>query len=205
MFAATFGSQTLPTVDNYGFALVPKNAPTMANVTPRGYVLSISGISGFNVTSFDIGASYTKMAWVNYTNSACGGNIMSTGTANGRAIHYFWLSNGSWVGAGHSANGAVNAYVSDPTSITTNTWYHFAVTYNNSTNTMTLYRNGTQVATTTNAALAWSGGGGALSIGLFQNGNGSIGYIDNARVFSGALTSAQVQSIYNAESAGGNW
>jgi hypothetical protein len=193
IFYLPFGTGALPTTDTYGAAISasPTN-PTMISTNARGSVLNIPGNSFlFTTNNFALTTSYTKMAWIYpLSNHIPTGNIISSYTG---VEHYIWFQNSTNLSAGH---GIVNPYVTDPQPIASNVWTHYAVTYDNTTQTMALYRNGFVVNSTTNAALAWSGSTGQLGIGTYQGGNIFNGYIDDVRVFSRALTAEHINTIF---------
>lgn len=201
IFELMFGTSSLPTSDTYGAALnTSGTAPTMINNAVRGYVINLAG-SRFLYTNaaFSLTASYTKMAWIYslVTPNSAGNIISSHNTGNG--THYWWYNNGTQLSAGHSSTGNVNAYITDPSTTPINTWIHFALTYDNPTTTMKLYRNSSNVATVTDAALSWTGSSLQLSVGSFWGSYVFNGYIDNARVYNSALTQSQIAGVYTAE------
>jgi hypothetical protein len=105
-----------------------------------------------------------------------------------------WFDNSTNLSAGH---GPVTRFVTDPQAITTNTWVHYAVTWDNDTRTMVLYRNGSNVSAC-NLAPSWSGSTGQLGIGKYSGGDIFNGYLDDVRVFNRCLTAEHVQTIFTA-------
>lgn len=85
--------------------------------------------------------SYTKEVWISagFFGSSTSNLISGTQTA-------FWCPNGR-LRAGHSIGNAFSDVIA-PVGFTmsNNTWYHLAVTYNSATNTLTLFQDGVQVA-----------------------------------------------------------
>lgn len=194
-----FGTQNLPTTDTTGKTLtISPTPPTVVNDTTRGYVASFAGSRYITINSFDLPQSYTKSALIYLTGSqSITGNIISS-FGSGTTKHYWWFHNNINLGAGHGTQ--LQAFVSDPNTTPQNVWVHYVLTYDNPSQTMRLYRNGTLVSSNTSASLNWSGGSGAgVQIGAFANNNNLIGYIDNARVWNKALSDAEVLSLYNAD------
>jgi hypothetical protein len=187
-------------VDNVGVALVAStpSAPSIIDVGgTRGVVMNNHGARFYySASSFSLGASYTKMAWLYYISGGSNGNILSSHNTSG-AIHYFWFANNTQLSAGHGTN--INAYVTDPVATPVNAWTHYVLTYDNPTTTMRLYRNGTLVATTVNAAMSWSGSTTQLGVGEFAGANLGNFYFDNMRIYNQVLTANQVQFIYDTE------
>jgi len=89
----------------------------------------------------------------------------------------------------------VNITINGSGTIPTNTWSHFAATFNNGN--ISYYFNGALQGTATfaNTFTVTQIFAGAY----WDAGNGFNGSIDDLRVFKSALTSAQVQSIYKAQ------
>lgn len=193
-------SNVLPTVDNIGNALTPINTPAIYSDATRGNVFDTR--NGHFNTSVALTASYTKTAWAYaLATGGIGYNIISSITSAPQ--HYFFVDTGV-LKNGHFPTNNVNKWVADPLTFPLNTWTHVAVTYDNTANTMVLYRNGIAVANTTNAAMSWSGGG-AMSLGhlhaYYVSGNPSDlrwnGYLDDLRTYAGVLSPTNIQNIYN--------
>lgn len=84
--------------------------------------------------------------------------------------------------------------------ITTNTWYHAAVTYDSATATATLYLNGAQIGTPTTSFSTISSSGyngiiGAEDQALSQILNGNIGQV---LIYSRALSATEITQNFNA-------
>ena len=198
IFELLFGTASLPTSDTYGAAISRSgSAPTIVNDATRGYVMNTVGSRFlFTNASFNLPPSYTKMAWIySLVANQVNGNILSVNNG-GNGLHYFWYANGTQLSAGHSSGGDIIPYVTDPNVVPVNTWIHYAVTYDNATRTMTLYRNGSNVSSTTNSALSWSGSILKLGVGNFFGGFVFNGYIDNVRVYNRALTAGEIATVY---------
>ena len=87
--------------------------------------------------------------------------------------------------------------VCQPSPLPINTWTHLAVTYNGST--LTLYRNGVAVATSTVSGTL-SPTTGTLQIGASQFGEYFKGLIDEVRIYNRALSDTEIQTIYQQDS-----
>ena len=140
---------------------------------------------------FPTGSSYTKTAWV-YRTADGGNNIMSGNTGGGG--HAFWArdSNGSKLSSGH--DGSWQA-VMDSEALALNTWFHVAVTWESSTGLMTLYKNGAVVdsATVSDPVTDLTVNVGSYGSGYLWNGT-----IDDARLYTVALSGDQIASMYSA-------
>src|SRR6476661_1999443 len=187
-------SDNCTTAGNLTLSVSPSSF-TCANATARTanqYALDFDGnndyvnLGGGNILT---GGSYTKEAWV-YANANSCRNILS---ANNQ--HQLWLQ-------GNLQAGNSNAYgtVQDPSgAFPLNTWIHVAVTYDQPTSTMRLYRNGTLVATNT-AAPTYTGG--LIQIGAHGNGCNFDGLIDEVRIWNSARSAAQIAATKDVTLAG---
>src|SRR5690606_6213606 len=133
-------------------------------------------------------SSFTKEAWVNIPSHAGNLNIISSNWAP------FWISGGR-LNAGIANN---YSYVVDPASFPLNTWVHVAVTFDDPTNTMRLYRDGNLVATNTNVTASYTAentfiGSHAGTQSFF------LGRIDEVRFWNVARTQAQIQNNRSTE------
>lgn len=133
-------------------------------------------------------ASFTKEAWV-YANANTGNlNLVSSSGSP------FWINAGK-LKAGFGGNIEV---ITDPGNFPLNTWTHVAVTFDDPTNTMRLYRDGTLVAT--NSSLSASYSGENMYIGSWQGTMSFFeGRIDEVRIWNVARTAAQIQNSRNME------
>ena len=143
-----------------------------------------------NNTALDLSSgNFTIEAWVYWTGTNPIGNIVNKdGLVNLTYASYSLNLNGSGfmqisVGSGNSA-----AYLQTVTSnraLSTNTWTHFAAVKNGTT--LTLYQNGTSVASATQTGTIVDGGK-ALLIGYHSGYNANYywgGYISNLRILKG--------------------
>jgi sugar lactone lactonase YvrE len=151
---------------------------------------------------------FTVDTWVRFNDVSGDMSIMDKmHSANGPPNTDGWrllkqADNRFWFCVAESTNQCGNAAYAlfSSTSVTTDTWYHVAVTKDSST--MSLYINGmledsrvtpSFIDTNTTDLLL----GGNISEGAYLN-----GLIDEAEVFNRALSQAEIQAIYYAGSAG---
>ena len=161
------------------------------NKADNGKSLDFDGVDDYVDLPFAISGSYTKEVWLKTATVFGFGNVL-TGSQTS-----FYLDNGRMV-AGHAPS--FNQII-DPDSnpITPGLWYHFAVSYDASTQVMKLYRNGALIATA-NGVVDYINET-PLKIGVF----GSfyfLGRLDQARVWSKVRTDAEILSSYNCKISG---
>jgi len=149
----------------------------------QNFALNLNGTSGYVAigTPISTGGSYTKEAWVYQTSSTGYQNIISSASTP------FWI-NGGTLSAGQAGSFYL---VTDPTVFPLNTWVYVAVTYDAPSTTMNLYRNGILIASN-NSVPAYTAdntyiGSNSGTSSFFQ------GYIDEVRIWSVALTQAQLK------------
>jgi hypothetical protein len=164
----------------------PKNTATITFDNIRGYVHYGSSANDYiNVSNLFPTPSYTKLLWVK-KNSSDNGNLISSAYS---LDEVFWINNLT-LAAGHSAN----YYHVTATLPSLDEWHHCAVTYDEPTQTMTLYINGNQVDQ--NSAVSQRN---LNEIRLFalQNSNALRGYADDVRYLTRALDKSEIQDIFN--------
>jgi len=126
--------------------------------------------------------SYTIEAWIYI--DAVGANIVSGSSGSS---HAFFVNSGI-LSAGHNGNWG---QVQDNVILESNQWYHVAVSYDQATTTLKLYKNGNLVSQN-NSVPVYSGDGttfiGAYDANYFFKGN-----IDEVRIWSAAISQSQIQ------------
>ncbi len=150
------------------------------------------GLSGGE--NFPTNSSYTKTAWVYRTGSGSDGlnSIISGDASSGGHTLRASDINGNRLSAGH--NGNWNA-VEDSGELALDTWYFVAVTYDDASDTMTLYKNGIDVDT--NTALTDDVTDATISIGSSGAASGGWhGTIDDVRIYPHALSPEQIDSLF---------
>ncbi len=98
------------------------------------------------------------------------------------------------------AGGSTWTTVTGTSSYVGRGWHHFAVTFDDAANSLKLWIDGVNVATTsTTTSLSWSGLGTNTRVG--QHGNALASYdldgaVDDVRVYSWALTRSEIAGLY---------
>jgi hypothetical protein len=141
--------------------------------------------------------SYTREAWIYGRNFSFANNIFSGVNSA------FWVPDGI-LRAGHF-NGTIYDYwiVADPEPLLINTWYHVAITFEVSTNQITLFKNGVQVS---QAITAGPYSENNLYIGSYRAGVhfgvGWDGKLDEVRLWNVVRTPAEIAASYNCKLTG---
>jgi len=183
------------------------------------YSLSIDGTDDYASSLFapsSIGTgNYSVSFWFNIDSSATDDFpyffSMGASASAGSIYQGVGLSNRSGttykVRINNNFSGSYSQTVSSSLDISSGTWYHFVIV--RSGNTMTLYKDGSSYLTLSNSDvgsndlsngtefnLGW--GAGAASTRFFY------GLFDEVAVFNSALTSTQVDYIYNGQTNSGS-
>jgi hypothetical protein len=131
-------------------------------------------------------------AWIN----------LSTTSGFQQIVSNYSSSNTGWGlrindGGYLSYNTAVGVITSS-TVLSTNTWYHVALTIDSSGNSTKLYINGSEDSSTTYTAPTYGAGNTNFHIGSLGNINVQYfnGKIDQVRIFDKALSSGEVTTLY---------
>ncbi len=163
--------------------LLPFAVCCIVSYAQPNYSLTLNGTNQYVTIGAPLstGSSYTKEAWVYITTSAGSRNIISSSDAP------FWLN------AGTLSAGQAGSYtnVTDPTTFPLNRWVHVAVTYDNASTTMRLYRDGILISTNTSVGAYTSQNN---FIGSHQ-GSGSYlqGSVDEVRIWNTVRTQAELK------------
>ena len=195
-FAISFTGTSLPTQDDTAaWTLRSVGTPSIVNDATRGFVIRTD--TGYLVSNYYVPLSFTKAVWVYCTNTVpTNQNALSSGgaTVNGDPL---WVTNGSMTAG---INNSIT-WMAETTKLPANTWIHYAVTYDKPTGAFIMYRNGSQVASKPFTARTGPSQY-VLCIGKYYEGVAGtnwVGYLDNVRVYSRALTAAEVSSLYQNE------
>jgi hypothetical protein len=176
--------------NNYTGALT--NGPTFSNSNGGSIVFDGTNdcVVVNNNASILSSTAYTKIAWFYPTSFVTGNNIVSGGNSG---QHAFWLQTTNRLYAGHNGNWST---VASTSTLSLNTWYCGAVTFNTSTGWV-LYLNGIQE--NTSASTTTFTGNGEILVGAFSTGaNVFTGRIANVSVYNKVLSASEVLQNFNA-------
>ena len=135
--------------------------------------------------------AYTKVAWFYATSFATNNNIISGGNSG---QHAFWLAGGNKLNSGHNGNWST---VVSTTTLSLNTWYFGAVTFNTTTGWI-LYLNG--VSENTNVSTTTFVGNGEILLAAYSTGaNVFTGRIACGLIYNRTLTAAEILQNYNVQ------
>ena len=145
---------------------------------------------------------FTMEMWVyNNTNAVSGTNSLCLQLAHGipASADTYWAF-------GTNASGQVDFYyfngggvrLTGTTAAALNTWNHIAMVYTHSSGNISLYLNGSRVATGTKAGTPQNSSGSTINVGVAQN-TFYNGYISNLRILDGtALYSGTTYTVPTA-------
>lgn len=143
------------------------------------------------------GSQMTIATWVffNTLSSGIDQRIISKASGSAETDHYWMLgtteSSGHVVRARIKAGGSTITVIAGSGSLATGTWYHIAVTYDGSF--VRLYLDGTNVGQSAKTGVLGTNSGVSVNIGRNPNASGYFsGRIDEARIYSLALTAAEI-------------
>jgi hypothetical protein len=169
--------------------------------TTNAYSLSTDGVDDYlacgSLSLLNSAGSYSVSAWVNMDASGSGGGILASGTADTNRM-FLTVSTSGVLFANKTGGGGVANYSS---TLSTGAWYHVVGVKDGAT--AYLYVNGTQQATASVSATLGATAGTNFQIGAYPTGmtaNQFPGLIDEVALFSTALSSSDVSSIYNSGS-----
>jgi hypothetical protein len=152
--------------------------------------------------SLGITGSITLSAWIKPTVDATiqQGIVEKWTAATGQSGYFLRLSSGECLTfCLLQAPGTVEI-TTTPRAIALNVWTHVAGVYDSDTQTLMIYVNGTQDPTT-GTGPGPVDGPGLLMIGNAQGSNQFTGLIDDVRVYSRALTAAEVAALASGQGA----
>jgi large repetitive protein len=184
---------------------------TATGVTWSGGAASFAGTSSQQIATngpvLDTTGSFTISAWVNLASTASASQTFVSQDASVDSGFFLKYNSGSWQFSRPLTNTTSPAAARATATATspTGTWTHLAGTYDASSGTMTLYVNGAQAATATDATPYAATG--ALAIGRsFYNGAVSDqvdGSVSDVQVYQQALPASSVSALYQAGRDGG--
>ena len=173
-------------MDHYAVSVF--NVGDIAGPAP-GNALDFDGSDDYVTCGDFMPATYTKEAWVKRGAGAVENNIVSGGASDGRHRFSTPSAYSYHLAAGH--NGTWNS-VEDSDPLPQDVWVHVAVTYDNSSGAMILYKNGMVVDSATVASFD---SGTAVRIGSYGDAaNLFAGQIDEVRIWSDVRTIDEIRA-----------
>ncbi len=170
------------------------------NPTTGNMALHLHGNAYLDLSGPGLSASYTKEAWIKFDPSRNFGYYHSIISGTATFPHMLEIKN-DIVQAGHNAGWDTTEGIKDKTIIKVGEWVHLAVTYEWTTRTMTLYRNGLEVArsTTIPQVLQNESSNKTIQIGSYNNDLKFKGFIDEVRIWSYAREPEDIADYYDVK------
>ncbi|WP_232247667.1 LamG-like jellyroll fold domain-containing protein [Kitasatospora azatica] len=165
--------------------------------------LSFDGTTGTEAvipsSVIDTGQSYTVAAWVKL-NTVSGGNQTFASLAGFNVSpFYLQLSGGKFTFATRSSDSTSSsaAVVTATSSATTGTWFHVLGMYDSSTQTISLYVNGTLQGSTSFTSPWAARGATVIGAGTYNRGPVDLtnGQIDDVHFYNRTLTSTEISQL----------
>ncbi len=169
--------------------------------------LDFDGMNDYvDVGTFDVsGSGLTLLGWFNAETLSVDGRIISKAKSTSAADAWWQLSviSSQYLRLRIKAGGTTTTFADSSMKVTTGQWYFAAATYDNTSGSMKLYLNGTEVASGTHAV------GGAVDVDptvpVAIGANGSVeqlfdGVLDDVRIYDRALSGSEIFDLYGVES-----
>jgi protocadherin Fat 4 len=151
--------------------------------------------------SLDITSALTVSGWFNSSNLSSYKAFVSKGTST-TGLNYYVATKGTELEFEYY-NGSLRQFTTSGLGLTTGTWYHFATTYDDASDTIKMYLNGSQVYSNTSATTAMVSNSTALTIGTSPWNEWYNGSLDEIRIDSTARSADWIQAQYlNQDSPG---
>lgn len=174
-----------------------------------------------DAASLDITSNFTVSLWYNADtlpgSSKLRNIVAKTGNVSletaGTQTNYALGLNQGLSGSGHWSSVAfensshADSFTSQSFTSSTSTWYHYVGVFNDTANTITMYRNGSQVAQTTSVTAVPAANAKPLYIGVDNAAELAAiseywdGYIDEVRVSNSARTAGWITTEYNNQNS----
>jgi hypothetical protein len=180
-------SGTVPTSDDLGNTVTTLGSMSMVNDATRSFVFSTNdGIGNFQI-SRTTAASFTRCIWGKRISALPDNRNLFSSTSVP-----IWYNETNFMNCSIST-----ATVRDNVDRTTS-WAHYVVTYNGAT--LKMYVNGVLIQSA--ALTTFTGDTSTHTIGSWvTNSNRWRGYFDDVRMYTRALSDAEVLEIYNTPKA----
>jgi hypothetical protein len=180
-------SGTVPTSDDLGNTVTTLGSMSMVNDATRSFVFSTNDGTGNFQISRTTGASFTRCIWGKRTSALPENrNLFSSASVP------IWYNQTNFINCSAST-----ANVRDNVDRTTS-WAHYVVTYDGAS--LKLYVNGGLIQSA--ALTTFTGDTSTHSIGAYPTtSNRWRGYFDDIRMYTRALTDAEILEIYNTPKA----
>ncbi len=153
--------------------------------------------------SLDVTGNLTVSGWFNSSNLSGYKALVAKGTSS-TAVNYYVATKGTELQFAFYAAGGLRSFTTSGAGLTTGTWYNFAVTYDDTANSVKFYLNGDQIysATTTHSIVANSG---ALTIGTSPWNEWFNGSIDEIKIEATTKSASWIQTQYSSQNSPGSY
>ncbi len=168
----------------------------------RGGSLACDGTNDYASTTYTPSGltDFTISAWINTGANSTEFPVSSRDASAANGIFILYENNGSGIEVGFSNAGNLTRKRSN-TSLDVGVWHHVVGTHAAGATSMTLYIDGVSTGVSAESAASNPGNSGVLT--FCRDGSSSTplyfsGFVDDARVYSRALTGTEVTALYNS-------
>ncbi len=182
---------------------------TLTNMDPAtdwvagksGNALDFDGTNDFvNVpydASLSLNSKVSAAAWINKDTQTGYDCLIANGSSTSNKDNYWFGTSGDEIYFGYSYSGTWHEATTSNVNLPANTWVHIAFTYDDTSDQVVFYKDGSPVSTQTiTGNLNQSTNTGAVTIGKSRFGEYFDGTIDDIRLYNRVLTPAEVLAIY---------
>ena len=199
-------SSLLAAYDAGNLVSYPKSGTSTYNLTGSGTGTLTNGVGYNNIYggtfNFDGVDDFINLGQINYTSVTVEGWVFRDDTTDlvnivsgTGVVQYFGVYSQTLA---YYASTNTGTWTFGTTTLQPQTWYHAALTYDDSNYSVKMYLNGNLESTSTADASYRTGY--VSTLGTYNNASIRFwkGYISNLRIYGTALTQAQIQQNYNA-------
>lgn len=154
-----------------------------------------SFVSAADNSSLDITSRLTVSGWFQSSDLTGYRTLVSKGDLT-TSVNYYVATYGTELEFEHS-NGGLTQYTSVGAGLVADTWYHFAVTYDDASNTVQMYLNGNAIYSTSTATTGLTANSGSLTMGQSPWGEWLSGSLDEIRIASTVRSAGWIATEYN--------
>jgi len=164
------------------------------------YALDFDGINDYldcgNITALNFQSAFSTSAWINYSGvPSVTSHVVLSGGSSSTNRFWYQLRSSNIIRYG---SGSASAYDVTVSTMSSGTWYHIATVHNGTS--LDIYINGIKQGATITVVAPSTQIGNNFKIGEYFSPVGYLwnGQLSNVAVFNTALSTANIETIYNS-------